>query len=133
MSSDKVSIFPFVLCYIAVVPLERWDVDSVAVAPLIGVEARFGVTIQGAHMFDASAFGISRIEATYMDPQQRLLLQHASEVLWQKKMGSGDDGSNSISVLIGIGAAEYVNQTSALLPLGTYFATGGAVSVAAGR
>jgi len=104
-------------------------VDAFAAAYPTALEARFGSFIAGAHLFDAAAFGISRPEALYMDPQQRLLLHHAAEVL---------DGLNApaierAGVMVGIGPSEYVDQTSSLLPMGMYFATGGAVSVAAGR
>lgn len=37
-----------------VVPLERWDVDGSATG------ARFGSFVEGAEVFDASAFSISR-------------------------------------------------------------------------
>jgi acyl transferase domain-containing protein len=123
------------------VPLERWDVDGFAKVSPNALEARFGSFISGAQLFDAAAFSISRPEALYMDPQQRLLLQHAAEALWARVGASpqaagfkaGGGVSERTGVMIGIGPAEYVNQTSELLPMGMYFATGGAISVAAGR
>jgi hypothetical protein len=122
----------------AAVPLERWDVDGFAKVSPNALEARFGSFVSGAQLFDAAAFSISRPEALYMDPQQRLLLQHAAEALWSRGSaslaGSKAGGvPERTGVMIGIGPAEYVNQTSELLPMGMYFATGGAISVAAGR
>ena len=118
---------------LAAVPLERWDVDGFAKVSPNALEARFGSFISGAQLFDAAAL--------YMDPQQRLLLQHAAEALWARVGASpqaagfkaGGGVSERTGVMIGIGPAEYVNQTSELLPMGMYFATGGAISVAAGR
>ena len=132
----------------AAVPLERWDADVFAAVSPNALEARFGSFVAGAQLFDASAFAISRPEATYMDPQQRLLLRHAAEALWgaaasstaatlgqvaAKPTGGLPGVPDRCGVMVGIGPAEYVNQTSELLPMGMYFATGGAISVAAGR
>ena len=68
-----------------------------------------------------------------MDPQQRLLLEHVGEALAQ---GRGPGASPALpertAVMVGIGTVDYVGMTS-LLPMGMYFATGGANSVAAGR
>ena len=62
-------------------PLERWDADVFAAVSPNALEARFGSFVAGAQLFDASAFAISRPEATYLDPQQRLLLQHAADAV----------------------------------------------------
>ena len=117
----------------AVVPLERWDVDGFARVSPNALEARFGSFVAGAQLFDAAAFNISRPEALYMDPQQRLLLQHAAEVLAGHGSSDKPGERERTGIMIGIGPAEYVAQTSDLLPMGMYFATGGAISVAAGR
>lgn len=101
-----------------------------------GRNARFGGFIEGAQLFDAAAFGIGPSEALYMDPQQRILLEHSAQafqctdILQSLPFGNVD---LRVSVMVGIGPAEYVSQTSELLPMGLHFATGGAVSVASGR
>jgi 3-oxoacyl-(acyl-carrier-protein) synthase/NAD(P)-dependent dehydrogenase (short-subunit alcohol dehydrogenase family)/acyl carrier protein len=112
-----------------VVPLERWDVDAFAAASPNPVEPRFGSFVPGAELFDAPAFATSRPEAIYMDPQQRLLLEHAGEVL--ARHGAPGAAART-AVMVGIGTVDYVGMSSQL-PLGLYFATGGANSVAAGR
>lgn len=98
--------------------------------------ARFGAFIEGAQMFDAAAFAIGSSEALCMDPQQRILLQHAAQALQSQGDRQSMPFGNMdlrVSVMVGIGPAEYVSQTNELLPVGLHFATGGAVSVASGR
>ena len=103
--------------------------DAFAAGSPNALDARFGSFVAGAQLFDAAAFGISRPEALYMDPQQRLLLHHAGEAL----SGLSGAATDRTAVMIGIGPSEYVDQSSSLLPMGINIATGGAVSVAAGR
>lgn len=120
----------------AAVTLERWDADMSAVMMPAGRNARFGAFIEGAQLFDAAAFGIGPSEALYMDPQQRLLLEHAAQALQSRDVMHSlpfGEVESRISVMVGIGPAEYVSQTSELVPMGLHFATGGAISVASGR
>jgi acyl transferase domain-containing protein/NADPH:quinone reductase-like Zn-dependent oxidoreductase/acyl carrier protein/NAD(P)-dependent dehydrogenase (short-subunit alcohol dehydrogenase family) len=116
---------------ISKVPLSRWDVDGFAEISPNAWEPRFGSFVAGAEAFDAVAFATSRPEAVYMDPQQRILMERTGEVVMQGNVSSSSLPSRT-SVMIGIGTVDYVGMSSTL-PLGMYFATGGANSVAAGR
>lgn len=117
---------------VTAVPLERWDVDAFALQSPNALDARFGSFVVGAQLFDAVAFGISRVEALYMDPQQRLLLEHASEVLTLGSNKVAATGSRT-AVMLGIGPTEYLHQAKNSLPMGLYSTTGAAISAAAGR
>lgn len=109
------------------VPLSRWDVDGFAEISPNAWEPRFGSFVAGAEAFDAVAFATSRPEAVYMDPQQRILMERTGEVIMH-----ASSYPSRTSVMVGIGTVDYVGMSSTL-PLGMYFATGGANSVAAGR
>ena len=91
----------------------------------VAVREAHGPSLQDAERFDAAAFSISRSEAVYMDPQQRLLLERSAEV-------QAGNTTERTAVFVGIATVDYVGMTTQL-PLGLYFATGGANSVAAGR
>jgi len=67
------------------VPLDRWDIDR-AYSPQIPpsgmtIYARFGAFCSDMEAFDASAFRMTRPEASATDPQQRLLMEHLSLAL----------------------------------------------------
>lgn len=117
------------------VPLERWHVDGFGHDKPEAMEARFGSFVSGAQCFDAAAFGISRSEALHMDPQQRVVLQHAAEALSCGGLVGHTSSSSAehTGVMVGIGSSEYLSMAGAALPMGLYTATGGAISVAAGR
>lgn len=118
---------------ISAVPLHRWDLDTFASVSSNAWEPRFGSFVPDAESFDATAFSTSRPEAIYMDPQQRLLLERAGELIAQGNTKvNGSSLPARTAVMVGIGTVDYVGMSSTL-PLGMYFATGGANSVAAGR
>jgi 3-oxoacyl-(acyl-carrier-protein) synthase/NAD(P)-dependent dehydrogenase (short-subunit alcohol dehydrogenase family)/acyl carrier protein len=114
------------------VPLSRWDVDSFAEISPNAWEPRFGSFVAGAEAFDAVAFATSRPEAVYMDPQQRILMERTGEVIMHSSSTTSSSLPSHTSIMVGIGTVDYVGMSSTL-PLGMYFATGGANSVAAGR
>ena len=72
-----------------VVPLSRWDIDSVYAPGLFTsksiVTTRFGAFCEGVEQFDTEAFRISTSEATAMDPQTR---QAVALVLYAAFSGS---------------------------------------------
>lgn len=75
----------------AVVPLDRWDVDT-GYAPTTSparmtAHVRTAAFMPGVADFDAGAFRLSAPEAGAMDPQQRLLL----EVSWEALQARGAD------------------------------------------
>jgi len=113
------------------VPLSRWDADTFAEISPNAWEPRFGSFVAGAEAFDAAAFATSRPEAVYMDPQQRILMERTGEVIMHASLITSSLPSRT-SIMVGIGTVDYVGMSSTL-PLGMYFATGGANSVAAGR
>ncbi|EFN51775.1 hypothetical protein CHLNCDRAFT_12241, partial [Chlorella variabilis] len=77
--------------------------------------------------------------AVYVDPQQRLLLKDAAEVLQEWDSRPHQVSTNMpiarerLGVIVGVGPADYVNLTTATLPISPYLITGGTISVAAGR
>lgn len=117
---------------------------------------RFGGWLSNIHFFDASLFGLSTPEALLMDPQQRLLLEATHEALAYAATATAHSSSittthssqalstfqTAASVLgmgaavgVGIASAEYSNwvvRRYGSAP-SAYSATGGALSVAAGR
>ncbi len=76
----------------AEVPLARWDFetwfssDSYAEGKTY---TRHGSYLQGAELFDPSAFGITPFEASGMNPVQRLGLEVGYEALWRAGMERG--------------------------------------------
>lgn len=124
---------------LAVIPMERWDVDGTPSPVLDYNEIRFGSFVPDVQLFDAAAFNISSVEAVYVDPQQRLLLKDAAEVLQEWDSRPHQVSTNMpiarerLGVIVGVGPADYVNLTTATLPISPYLITGGTISVAAGR
>ncbi|BDA51454.1 probable phthiocerol synthesis polyketide synthase type I PpsA at C-terminar half [Coccomyxa sp. Obi] len=126
-----------------VVPLQRWDTDNAAVSRLDGrLPSRFAAFMEGVDCFDAELFRISGAEAAAMDAQQRLLLEASHEVigaaagpeLKPKAAASASAAGDSPGVFVGISYNEYAQLSAAAAPsVSTYTATGGSLSVAAGR
>ena len=103
------------------VPLTRWE------AELSPPPVRHGAFIAHAEFFDDRFFSISPAEAAAMDPQQRLLLERGYAALHSVERRSEDLG-----IFLGL-----MNSDFAMLPSvrgdSAYEATGGALSIAAGR
>jgi len=98
--------------------------------------ARSAALLEHVDMFDPQHFGISPREAATMDPQQRLLL----EVSWEALENGGIDPfslyKTSTGVYIGITSHDYAQLQLRGGNLGSihgHFASGAALSVAAGR
>jgi acyl transferase domain-containing protein/NAD(P)-dependent dehydrogenase (short-subunit alcohol dehydrogenase family)/acyl carrier protein/SAM-dependent methyltransferase len=97
---------------------------------------REGGFIKNVDQFDPEFFGISPREAESMDPQQRLLL----EVSWEALENAGQNpsrlGQTRTGVFVGLTSDDYsrlLSRGGDLTYLDTYFASGVARSVAAGR
>lgn len=121
------------------VPPDRWDVDAFY-DPDPGATGkmytRYGGFIENVEDFDPAFFQISPREAAVMDPEQRMLL----EVVWEALEHAGQAPSRlagtDTGVFLGISNGDY--QIARQFVLGaeaydTYAATGGSLSVAAGR
>ena len=113
------------------VPFERWDVDVDVPLGAGKVGVRFGGFMHGLDQFDAEAFAMSGVEASFTDPQQRLLLETAWEAL--QCAGGGVNGARA-GVYVGIQQQEYSGMAGqSAVAFNPFMATGGAFSVAAGR
>ncbi|MPY57374.1 type I polyketide synthase [Streptomyces spongiae] len=108
---------------VGTVPGGRWDpYPGAAEAP------RHGGFLDDVAGFDAEFFGIGAHEAAAMDPQHRMLLEVTREALDHAAVRV--EGTRT-GVFVGISGNEYAHLTSAAPDAWT--ATGGALSVAAGR
>ncbi len=84
------------------VPLSRWD-RSRSGAAAEQLPAQFGAFMGAVELFDASAFGLSPLEALHVDPQHRLLLEAAADLAASEAaLVQGEVG-----VYIGISWTEY--------------------------
>ncbi|MGE3175064.1 MAG: SDR family NAD(P)-dependent oxidoreductase [Planctomycetota bacterium] len=125
-------------CAIGEPPPGRWPIDELY-SPDPSVPGRIytrrGGFLPAIEQFDAAFFGISPVEAAMLDPQQRLLLEVAWETL--EDAGVPPDRLRDLlpGVFVGMRASEYFQSQCARLPedADAYYATGNAVSTAAGR
>ncbi|MEC7584252.1 MAG: SDR family NAD(P)-dependent oxidoreductase [Planctomycetota bacterium] len=99
------------------------------------IYTRRGGFLPAIERFDASFFGIPPVEATMLDPQQRLLLEVAWETLEDAAIAPERLQALAPGVFVGMRASEYFQSQCARLPedADAYYATGNAVSTAAGR
>jgi 3-oxoacyl-(acyl-carrier-protein) synthase/acyl carrier protein len=114
------------------VPFDRWDTSAFCTTES-DLPTFFGAFVmQDVALFDASSFNINAQEARMMDPQQRLLLEAAATSL---SMSSVRPAGDFVGVSIGVQHVEYLHLAAATMSLGPnpLMATGGALSVAAGR
>ncbi|MEC7584149.1 MAG: SDR family NAD(P)-dependent oxidoreductase [Planctomycetota bacterium] len=99
------------------------------------IYTRRGGFLPAIERFDANFFGIPPVEATMLDPQQRLLLEVAWEALEDAAIAPDRLHDLTPGVFVGMRASEYFQSQCARLPedADAYYATGNAVSTAAGR
>ena len=86
--------------------------------------------------FDERHFGVSAAEAALMDPQQRLALTGALEVAAAVAPQAPGALTDCLGVYVGVAFADYASLLrahAAGAPPGPYTATGGTLSVVAGR
>jgi acyl transferase domain-containing protein len=121
------------------VPKDRWDIDAFydpdPDAPG-RMCTRYGGFLSNVDRFDAHFFGISRREAIGMDPQQRLLLEVSWEAIENAGISPSGLRGTPAGVFMGIGTFDYAALRYAqkdYAGIDPYFATGGVLSVAAGR
>ncbi|OLP20306.1 hypothetical protein BST81_00780 [Leptolyngbya sp. 'hensonii'] len=112
-------------------PATRWSLNSQAPQAI-----RQGGFLEQVDQFDAAFFRISPREAAALDPQQRILLEETWHALEQAGIAPTSLAGTQTGVFLGIFSHDYellqVKQSQAQ-PLNPYFATGNAISVAAGR
>jgi acyl transferase domain-containing protein len=123
---------------ISEVPRERWDIDALYDPDpdaLGKVYTRHGAFLEGMERFDASFFGISPREAVGMDPQQRLLLEVAWEAIENAALNPEKLFGSNTGVFVGLCGSDYAHVLArqGAVNIDSYFATGTAHSVAAGR
>jgi acyl transferase domain-containing protein len=116
------------------VPSQRWQPT-----PNSPSAALHGGFVVGAQAFDNAAFGISAAEAAAMDPQQRLLL----ELGYASLHATGQRRANlrevelgvDFGVFLGIMNTDFASllASSPAASESVYEATGGTISIAAGR
>src|SRR5215831_2438012 len=121
------------------VPPTRWDIDQYYAADRHQpgkMVSRYGGFLDAVDRFDARFFHMAPREAAHTDPQHRLLLELTWEALEHAGRAPDSLQATQTGVFVGLFAHDYellqVKQHGTAA-LDTYFATGNAVSVAAGR
>ena len=121
------------------VPTDRWDLDDVydpdPDAPG-KMSTRCGAFLDDVSHFDPQFFGIAPREATSMDPQQRLLLEVAWEAMEDAGIAPDTLRGTRTGVFVGLTTSDYAHvqaDAAGLTGLDTYYTTGSAHSIAAGR
>lgn len=121
------------------VPADRWnleawyDADPEAPGKMY---SRHGGFLDDVDAFDASFFGVSRVEARSMDPQQRMLLELSWEALESAGLAVERLQGSATGVFVGICLSDYAHlELHARDPRGinAYSGSGSVHSVAAGR
>ncbi|NER47833.1 MAG: alpha/beta fold hydrolase [Symploca sp. SIO1A3] len=118
------------------VPRNRWNIDDYydpdpdATRKIYTREGGFLAQVDS---FDASFFGISPREAQNLDPQQRLLLEVSWEALERAHQVPENLFNSLTGVFIGICGNDYSHKLSESDTPNSYWGTGNAASVAAGR
>jgi len=121
------------------IPPSRWKLDDVydpdPDAPG-KMYARHGGFIDDVDLFDPRFFGIAPREVPQMDPQQRLLLETSWTALEHAGIAPGSLLGSMTGVFIGLTTHDYARiqaDAAGFNYIDTYFGTGAAGSVAAGR
>nr|BAU61515.1 actin related protein2 [Parachlorella kessleri] len=109
----------------SVIPFSRWAVDDQAES----YNVRFASFMRGVDDWDNTHFGVTEAEACLMDPQQRLLLECTLEAF----QPTGLLGAEDVGVYIGASYTEYLQIAARAQGMSTYTASGGSLSVLAGR
>jgi acyl transferase domain-containing protein/acyl carrier protein len=121
------------------IPADRWDrlahfdPDPDVAGKMICTSGGF---LNDVRRFDASFFGISPREAKLLDPQQRLLLELSWEALERAAIVPQDLFASKVGVFLGLSNLEYasvIRQSGDLNVVNSYYGTGNAASVTAGR
>ncbi|MBZ0275400.1 MAG: polyketide synthase dehydratase domain-containing protein, partial [Anaerolineae bacterium] len=120
-------------------PSDRWDVEAFynPDPDVPGkISTRWAGHIRDVDQFDPVFFGVAPREAVSMDPQQRLLLEVAWEALENAGVAADTLYNSRTGVFIGLATSDYIHvqlENLGLEGIDTYYASGVAHSVAAGR
>lgn len=119
------------------VPRDRWDAEALYDADPSAPGkswSKEGAFLASAADFDARAFGLTPREAARMDPQQRWLLEVAAEALENAGLTPDALAGSRTGVFVGISSFDFARRMSQQrTTIDAYFATGGALSIAANR
>ncbi|KAL3928955.1 MAG: hypothetical protein SGPRY_002169 [Prymnesium sp.] len=121
------------------IPSTRWDLerslkDLKGLSEEVSKRARHGGFLLDAHLFDASFFGISKLEATSIDPNQRLLLERGYAALHEAGFTKRELMGSNVAVNVGQWESEFA-ATSMASPAAdsVYGITGFQTAVTCGR
>lgn len=119
------------------VPKTRWDVDEYHDPDRTKPDkiiSRKGGFLTDAHLFDASFFKISALEAKQIDPQHRLFLEVAVRALNHANLPLASLSATNTAVYCGLSTNEYSQLNyKDNIEFNAYTAIGMAPSAAAGR
>jgi microcystin synthetase protein McyG len=124
---------------ITTVPRDRWDMDAYYDADPDApgkIYTKYGAFLGPVDGFDPAFFGIAPREVPNLDPQQRLLLEVSWEALEHGNLPPATLFDSETGVFVGISGNSYANLLADADPdshSDTYFSTGNALSVSAGR
>eukprot|EP01034_Spumella_vulgaris_P030701 gene30701-37955_t len=130
-------------CLSRKVPSERWDVDSLDFPSLLGESStgsrakcvQYGCFIDNLDRFDHKFFGLTISEAKEMDPNQRLVLEITTKALHDSGFCKASLEGRHTGVFVGMSNSDYQDVPGCGFKgsKSVYGATGGAMSVVAGR
>jgi len=124
---------------ISEVPPDRWDRDRFYdpdPAATGKMTTRTGGFLDAVDRFDHRFFGVSPREAASMDPQQRLVLEVTWEALEHAALPAEALMGQPVGIFVGAGASDYFQlllRRDDPAAIDAYMASGGALSVIAGR
>jgi len=117
------------------VPYARWDIEEYfhPDAPT-GLEmyVRHGGFTEGAELFDAACFSISKGEAEAMDPQQRHLLEASLAAFVDARLPRPQLMGRLAGVFVGQDKCDW-NRMQSKAHAGPFAATGGSASISSNR
>jgi acyl carrier protein len=118
------------------VPYTRFDVDTYYDSDPDApgkTYARHGGFVEGAELFDASAFTLSPAEANAMDPQQRMILEVVQRAFAFAGMEKVSMMGTDIGIFVGQCSHDWQGIVNAGSPFSTYSGTGVSASIVANR
>ena len=125
-SSARFALLPSAGDAVGQVPLRRW-----MVSPDSPSSGRYGAFVAHAEAFASAFFGMSAAESGATDPQQRLLLEYGYAALHAVDERREDLRAADVGIFLGIMNADF--QALRVHEESVYAATGGTISIAAGR